>query len=1025
MGSQGPSDQIPRTAPEPRIAPEPQTSPEPKAAADPRPDPDRLIFPEQGAAGADGTGKDWLSYQPDADLYDEMVDHAGQSRPQWNVLRQGLSAVGAQGMARRWERGQRLLRANGVTYNVYGDPEGTVRQWRLDPIPMVITHDDWADVEEALQQRATLLNAMLDDLYGPQTLLRGGLLPPAVIHANPSFLRPMVGWRGTSGASVGPMLQFYAADLGRSPDGRWWVIGDRTEAPSGAGYALENRSIVSRVLPDLYRHCGVERLAPWYAKVREALVARAPLNRDNPCIVLLTPGPYNETWFEHAYLARTLGVTLVEGEDLTVRDGRVMMKTIEGLKPVDVVLRRTDGAFCDPLELISESTLGVPGLVEAAHCHSVSLCNGLGSGLVESPAFMAFLPRLCRVVLGQDLKMPSVATWWCGQKQELDYVIANLDRLALRPAFSVSAPLVRGALLSAGERENWIRRLRSEPSQWTAQEAVNLSTAPQWRDGEIEPHPVVVRAHACMVDDAYAVMPGALTRTGIGPRELSVSMQHGGGSKDTWILGPDAEAEEQEKEQEQAERADQVVASSMHSDKAASASPLRGLEPRSAAERDRGLTIPIELTRGQAAVPSRMADNMFWLGRYLERCENTCRLLRAVLSRALAGPDAASELTVALTLFQRMSHLPLTMDLAVPVDPLGGLPEIHEQAVHKLLRVNLDSTASHALAGTISNLQRVAMVARDRLSSETWRTLASLPVRLQAIGPADDLDPDDAAAALDDIVTILSAVSGLAQESMTRGLGWRFMDIGRRIERSLHVLDLLDATQIAASVTIAAALELALDVLDSQMTYRARYPSPPRFLPTLDLLLADETNPRALGFQVARLMEHAEMLAADRVFKVFSAEHRVAISLQATVRTLDLGQVMPRGHRGVTIDAVTATMRDDLYHLVDALTRRYFVHAAEVRQPQRIALVHPPQPKPDPSPPIATAAPSDGVSGEGEIIDADGVPEDEMVVTLEPGEFHDGDPEGDGGAMVEAPVAGDPEPEAPVAMPDAQLGKGE
>lgn len=897
-------------------------------------------------AGSDTPGL--LRYDAAQGIYDEMLGPDGSPRPHWLRLNQGLATIGADGMTRRWERGQRLLRANGVTYNVYGDPLGTVRQWRLDPVPLVIDNADWQRLEQALEQRATLLNCILDDIYGAQSLIRTGLLPPGVVHANPAFLRPLVGWKNRSGAQ-GPCLHLYAADLARSPDGLWWVIGDRTEAPSGAGYALENRSIISRVLPDLYRQCGVERLAPWFSRVRDTLATRAPLNRDDPCVVLLTPGPYNETWFEHAYLARTLGLLLVEGEDLTVRDGRVMLKTTEGLKSVDVILRRTDGAYCDPLELRGDSTLGVPGLVEAVHRNSVALCNGLGSGVVESPAIMAFLPSLCRALLGQDLMMPSVATWWCGQKHELDYVIANLDRLALRPAFSVATPLVRGALLSREQREAWIARLRAHPAHWVAQEAVDLSTAPQWDDGGIHPHPVVMRAHCCADDGGYAVMPGGLTRTGVAPRELSVSMQQGGGSKDTWILSAP-----------QPPASDDSVPESSPS---AHGPHLQGIEPRplGRAEPSR----PVVLSRGQIDLPSRVADNMFWLGRYLERCENTCRLLRAVLTRALAGPDAAAELTVALSLFQRMAHLPLTLDIdgqsgesAASSSPLS-VEDAHEKAVGKLLKINLDDSVGHALAGTVRNLQRVSMVARDRLSIETWRTLGSLPGRLDALGEAEALDPDDAAVALDEIVTILSALSGLAQESMTRGLGWRFMDIGRRIERGLHVLDLLDATQGAPSAPISAALELALDVSDSQMTYRARYPSPPRFLPSLDLLLADETNPRSLGFQVERLMEHMEMLAPDRVHRVFTAEHRLVISIQATVRTLSLDRVQPRGEQGVTIDAVTATVREDLLRLVDALMRRYFVHAAEQRHPHRIALVRPKPPadKPSDKAPLPTESP--------------------------------------------------------------------
>lgn len=855
-------------------------------------------MPQKAASSPLLPGLGGVAYSPTRGIFDEMMTADMTLRPQWQGLVEGLAALEPGDMARRWERGQRLIRDNGVTYNVYGEGEGLNRPWRLDPVPMVIDGAEWRGIEKALAQRATLFNDILTDLYGRQRLLSGGHIPPALVFANPAFVHAVQG-----ATTIGPPLQFYAADLARSPDGRWWVIGDRAEAPSGAGYALENRTIVGRMMPDLYRACGVERLGDWFVKVRDALVDRSPLNKESPRIVLLTPGPYNETWFEHAYLARQLGLILVEGEDLTVRDGRVHLKTTEGLKLVDVMLRRTDSGFCDPLELRPDSALGVPGLVEAVHRGSIVMANGLGSGLMESPAFMAFLPTLCRTILGEDLLMPSVATWWCGEEEECDYVIDNLDRLALRPAFAPMAKSVRGALLSKAERETWVARLRDEGQMWVAQEAVDLSTAPVWvadkaGNGRIEPRPVAIRAYAAVTNEGWSVMPGGLGRTAAAPREQSLSMQDGGGSKDVWIIN---------------------------------AKPHETARPLA--------HVPTKVVRGAADLPSRLADNMFWLGRYLERSENICRMLRSAVFRAMEGPEAAAALSVSLHLFRRLGHIESDIDLTTV--------EAQETALRDLIALNLDAKKPYGLASTISSIQRVATVARDRLSLDTWRAVGLLPERLAAISPGKTLDFEEVTRGLSASISGLMGLAGLAQESMTRGLGWRFMDIGRRVERALHVLDMLEAPRYADNTSLTAALDLVLETLDSQMTYRTRYLSLPTFVPTLDLVLVDESNPRSFAFQVARLTEHVDLVAPDRQPLLFTSEQRLMMSLQATVRTVSVEHIHLGGPRDesdpaasdhASLGAVTMTLRDDLYRLVDTLIRRTFVHAAEARAARGLPL---------------------------------------------------------------------------------------
>src|ERR1700735_5601730 len=398
------------------------------------------------------------SYEATPGFYDEVLASRKHTPPQWSALSESLTSMGHQGLTRRWREGQRLIHDNGITYNVYSDPESTSRPWPLDPVPLMMEPAEWKTIEAAVIQRATLFNSILADLYGPQRLLREKMLPAELVFPNPAFLRPCWGIQPPGGV----FLHMYAADLARSPDGQWWVLADRTQAPSGAGYALENRLVTTRVLPDVFRASHIRRLANFFQTYREALQRMVPANRENPRIVLLTPGPYNETYFEHAFLARYLGYTLVEGGDLTVRDNRVYLKTLGGLLPVDVIVRRQDDQFCDPLELRRDSMLGVPGLVQAVRSGNVAIANALGSGLAESPAYAAFLPGLCKHLRDEELKIPTVATWWCGQKGPLAYVLDHLDTLVLKPTFpGTRIEPIFGASLSGKAREALLARVLS------------------------------------------------------------------------------------------------------------------------------------------------------------------------------------------------------------------------------------------------------------------------------------------------------------------------------------------------------------------------------------------------------------------------------------------------------------------------------------------------------------------------------------------------------------------------------------
>jgi uncharacterized circularly permuted ATP-grasp superfamily protein/uncharacterized alpha-E superfamily protein len=807
---------------------------------------------------------------------DEMQDERGAARSQWQPLVGSLRALGSAELERRWEAARRLIHENGVTYNVYGDPRGLDRPWELDPYPLVLAPEEWARLRDALAQRARLWNAVLADLYGGQRLLRAGLLPPELVFAHPGYLRPCVG-----AAANAASLQLYAADLARAPDGQWWVLADRTQAPSGAGYALENRLVLSRILPEAFRDSRVERLAGFFQRLRDGLRALAPQHRDNPRVALLTPGPYNETYFEHAYLARYLGFTLVEGGDLTVRERCVYLKTLGGLEPVDVILRRVDDGFCDPLSLRSDSSLGVAGLVHAVRAGNVAVANALGSGLAESPALLAFLPGLSRALLGEELALPSVATWWCGQPEALAYVEAHLEALVVKPVFpGAGLEPAFGARRSRGERESLVRALRARPHAYVAQEQVALSTAPVWSPERVRARHLVLRSYAAAGSDpdSWEVMPGGLTRVSSAPDSLVVSMQRGGGSKDTWVC---------------CERTPSQVSL---------------LRPPGA---------PIELTRGGAELPSRVADNLFWLGRYLERVEGAARLARAAIAR-ISGDSPETD-----------AALPALQDVLAR----GGATEnAAARDGRELLAAIFDNDSPRSIRVTLASVHELAFALRDQISLDTWRVLSEL--HEDATGsPAASWSLSAARDALNRVIVRLSAWSGLTMESMTRTLGWRFADMGRRLERGAWVAHLLAACLVESDEDEPARLEALLEVAESAITYRRRYRGELQAVPVVDLVLCDETNPRSLVFQLAALEQHLTQLRDAGAGAERTLDERLALGALTRVRVADVAELcQPEDGKRLRLAELLTRTLGDLPALSDALTRSYLSHAGETRR---------------------------------------------------------------------------------------------
>ena len=813
--------------------------------------------------------RDLLAEYPQAtERYDELFGAAQEPRAHWKPVLESLAAEPAERMRERLHAAQRQVRENGVTYNVYADPQGADRPWELDLLPLILPQEEWAAIEAAIVQRATLLNRILVDVYGEQRLLKEGLLPPALVHGHAGFLRPCHGARVPGDV----MLHLYAADLARSPDGRWWVLDDRTQAPSGAGYALENRIVVSRAFPELFHDLKVQHLASFFATLRDSLAHWAPQGGGPALTVLLTPGPLNETYFEHAYLARYLGLALVEGSDLTVREGCVWLKTLSGLKRVHAILRRLDDDFCDPLELRSDSALGIPGLLDAMRRGNVLVANALGSNLLESSTLLGFLPRLSEKLLGEPLKLPSVATWWCGEPAALEDAIAKLDKLVIKSAFpQMRVEPMFGEDLDERGRKRVAAMLRSRPNDYVAQEIVQLSQAPVWdrsHPRRLLARAIGLRVFACASPNGYVVMPGGLTRVASADARV-ISMQRGGSSKDTWVMA------------------------------AGPVNTFSLLRPSIGAK---------DLVRSGTNLSSRVVENLYWFGRYCERCDATARLLRVALGRLVdeaSGDDRGARASI-VALLRRASLLPAA----------EGEPE--EPELVAALRAAIADDARPGLAGGLKELGRVASQLRERLSLDNWRTLNRLthaPGRRGKPAALAELLVD-----LDSTIAGFTTLSGFALDGMTRDPGWRFLSVGRRIER---LQALAAALRQALAGPADADLTWLLRLADSIITYRARYSSRPEWLPVLDLLVRDEANPRSIAFQVRGLHDYVRRLTD--LFGDLGAE-----KLEGAVAGLAaLDPAADLRHGSERLGALLDECYGAAYRLGEQLGHRFFSHVGE------------------------------------------------------------------------------------------------
>ncbi|MDQ8045725.1 MAG: circularly permuted type 2 ATP-grasp protein [Patulibacter sp.] len=821
-------------------------------------------------------------YRPAEGRYDEMVGADHQPREHWATLSASLAELDAEELLRRQVEADRLLQEDGAVYHAYESETGPWEPWKLDAVPVVLPSREWTSIEHAVSQRAELLSLVLSDLYGPRDLLRRGLLPASVVFEHDGFLPSCQGIR----LPTDHQLFSYAVDLGRDESGAWVVLADRTQAPSGSGYALENRNVMSQVLPSIYRGADVHRLEPFFRQLRAALVEAAPRGIEDPRIVVLTPGPWNETAFEHALLSSRLGYPLVEAADLVVTGDGVHMRSPGQLEPVHVILRRVDASYCDPLELRPDSQLGVAGLVEATRRGMVSVVNTLGSGALENPALMRFLPDIAQHLLGHDLDLPCVPAWWCGDETELAYALEHLDELVLRPiSRAAGKSSIFGAQCSAAELDDLKRRILHHPSRWVAQAPLDLSDVPTLTPGGLAPRRNVLRSFAVARGEGFAVMPGGLTRVAPNDDPGPISSQAGAIAKDTWVIASEPEA-------------------------TGSLALLGG--PLS------------EEANPLGSLSAGAAENLWWLGRYAERTEALVRLLRVVHDRRNefhGSNDVAGIATLNV----------LRDALATVSDTQRGMSD---DPWSEVLSMVTDGARAGTLAHGIQALLESAHGVRDQLSGDTWLVIGDLDRGLSGIRGRANVRAPELQRSLQRTLQGLLALQGLGAESMMRDLAWTFLDGGRRIERALQMIGLLRGTipSAPAGLTGSLVLESVVTAAESIVTYRRRSRLHWHLETVLELLLLDEDNPRSVAFQLKQLALDLGAVPNPGSTRLRSDQKRV---LEATtaLRTCDPSELVgPYGGAKVAeLDAFLAGVEHQLREASEAVERDHFL----LRLPQQ------------------------------------------------------------------------------------------
>lgn len=813
-------------------------------------------------------------YKPIEGCYDELYNSYQEIRPAYHFFFQTIEKLGLAELKGRKYEADRILKENGVTYNIYSDPAGTERVWPFDPVPVMIESKDWNHVERGLIQRAELLDLILKDIYSSRNIIKEKIIPHSVILSSKLFLRACHDLYNDNYSS----LQFLATDLSRDENGNFYVIGDRLQAPSGSGYSLENRIVLSRILPSLYRDSQVHRLSVFFRALRRNILQQS--GRAEPLAVLLTPGPNNETYFEHAYLAGYLGFTLAQGEDLTVRDRTVYLKTVEGFTKVDIIFRRIDDLYLDALELKGDSLIGVPGLLEAIRAGNVKVANPPGAGILEIRSLLPYMSDLCRYFLGEDLILPVAPTVSLNDGSIRDEVFSNPEQYVIKPV--IRQGNLPGYFLSqiANDSPEGLGSLRSSieaaPHNFIAQRVLPGMSCPVLQDGSFQAARTVYRTFIGAAEGGFVVMPGGLARSSTDSSQLVVMNQTGAIGKDIWIL-----ASEPQKE-------------------------VSLLLPSSS---------PVEILRKGKGIPSRVADNFFWMARYTERSENLTRLIRIWVEQ-----NRMVDNQFMIDTEKQLSGILHSTGGFLVDGPPGDFEWEKAQYLDSIL---YDLNVTGGLAFNIRAISKSARSVRERLSDDTRRLLSRLE---EAIGNQKTFL--ESTETLFDMLSLLSSLSSFLIENSSREAGWYFLNIGRRIERATFITRILRASCFYLSTDNHSILEKLLSIVDIRITYGRRYNQRIEAVPVLDILTFDRSNPRSLLYQIdeiQRLTDNLPGMNQDRLSKI----QKSGIELATICKLANPEEILDPENQFAKLSSWSFQIQTLLMILSDQIAEEYFQYQEE------------------------------------------------------------------------------------------------
>ena len=840
------------------------------------------------------SGAIFQNYFSDTYSYNELLGKDGNLRPHWETFFTSFAQTGEEEMKNRNNDISRLLKENGVTYNIYGDPSGMNRPWKLDIIPFLIGKEEWNTIEAGLVQRAELLDLILKDIYGERKLIQNGLLPMDLVYNHAGFLRQCSGIKVNGKHS----LILYSADMARSPDGKIWIVNERTQAPSGSGYALENRIAMTRILPELFSGLKVRQISPYFNALRNSLNEMAPHLNQNPRIVILSPGPGNETYFEHSYLSSHLGFTLVEGYDLMVKDNYVWLKTLGGLEKVDVIVRRLDDVFCDPLELRKDSQLGVPGLLQVIRSGNVSVANPLGSSILESPGLMPFLQNISRYFFNKDLILPTIASWWCGQPKELKYVLDHIASLVIKEIHRdfTGSSSTDASMLSEVQLNDLKQRIKAHPYLYVGQEKVRFSSTPSLVNGKIEPRNTLFRSFLVSNNDSYTAMAGGLSRTSAEAGNFIISNQLGGFSKDAWIISPEPD------------------------------------EPKLKFRTEFDF---IEIPTPSGILPSHTAENLFWVGRYTERLLGNARFLRTVIQFITEGNRQESDniRQTERSLLQALTQYSFTYPGFIG----NQAEEKFKDPWEELKDVLFNYKRQGGLSYNFSLFNNAVFAVRDHWSTDTWRVLRNMEEQWQAAVDSIQHGHLKKLNALNDLITSIVAFMALNRESISREQGWTMLDTGRKMEQSQLMVSLLRSTLVSKQEEQIEYFlqECVLVTSESLVNYRYKYRAPIQLSLVLNLMLLDPSNPRSLVYQVERLKVYLENLPKTIEEHTLPEQERLISEAYTLLKSADKDQLAIPDDKGTTylqLDDFLSKLYNLLCSTTDVITNTYFKHAQAQKQ---------------------------------------------------------------------------------------------